>query len=81
MTKYKLLWQALSKIEKGSILIELPNNEQKNYKGIKDGFNCNIIINDISAIDQIISSGDVGLGESYINNQWHTSDLANLLCF
>lgn len=81
MTKYKLLWQALSKIEKGSILIELPNNEQKNYKGTKNGFNCNIIINDISAIDQIISSGDVGLGESYINNQWHTPDLVNLLCF
>ncbi len=36
MTKYKLLWQALSKIEKGSILIELPNNEQKkNIKVLK----------------------------------------------
>jgi cyclopropane-fatty-acyl-phospholipid synthase len=81
VTKYKLLWQALSNIEKGSILIDLPNNEQKKYQAPKNGYNCDIKINNIDALSQIIRSGDVGLGESYINNQWQTSDLANLLCF
>ena len=74
MTKYKLLWQALSNIEKGSISIDLPNNEQKKYQAPKNGYDCDIKINNFDVISQIIRSGDVGLGESYINNQWQTSD-------
>ena len=81
---------AFENIEFGSINIELPNKELKYFKA-KDGQNfikdipnapdAEIKIYDWSVIESCLQKGDIGLGESYINNYWDSSNISSLLLF
>lgn len=81
MEKYKLLWSALDKVDKGSLLVKLPNGEEKFFDSKNSGPQAQIIIKDMVAIDESIHGGDVGFGETYMQNLWETPNLIDVLSF
>jgi len=81
VNKYKLLWSALEKIESGSISIKLPNGEIKKFDSNNVGPKAQINIKTITALDLSIHGGDVGFGESYMEEMWDSEDLPALLSF
>ncbi|MBM3590654.1 MAG: class I SAM-dependent methyltransferase [Alphaproteobacteria bacterium] len=79
--KYDFLWDALDKVQFGSLTIIMPDKSQRTFKGSKSGYVAHLIIKDMACIDFIVSGGDVAFGESYIEDMWGTENLPNLLCF
>ncbi len=77
----KILLEAFKKIEHGSLKLILPNEEEYLFQGKSTGLDVDLMITDITCVDAILKQGDIGLGESYMNDQWTTSDLPSLLTF
>lgn len=80
MIKEKIL-KKLEKLEHGFLEITLPDNSKIFFGKNKEEVNANIKINNLDLIELVISKGDIGFGEAYINEMFETSDLANLLEF
>ncbi|MBM5782093.1 MAG: class I SAM-dependent methyltransferase [Pelagibacterales bacterium] len=78
--RYNFIWEALENAEKGSITIYLPDAKLE-FKAQQKGSYCDIKIKNYNVIDYLITGGDIALGESYIENMWETSNLANLLTY
>lgn len=78
---YHFLWQALSNARFGSLTIQMPDGESKIFSGYEDGPQAKLIIRNLSMIDSVITGGDVAFGESYIDGDWDSDDLAKLLTF
>ncbi len=75
-----LLDPILHKLEYGTLEVTTPRGRQLVYKGkIEQQPVLQMHIHDWKAIRQIISRGDVGMGESYIEGLWDTDDLLGLL--
>ena len=81
MNKFALsfLENYLSNIRWGSLKIVYQNDVEKIYSGTTSGLNADLTIQDSTLIRDIISKGELGFAEGYINNKWSTSNLANLL--
>lgn len=77
----KILMEALKKIKYGSLKLTMPNKEEYLFQGNELGLDVNLHIKDTACVDAILKQGDIGLGETYMNDQWTTSDLPNLLTF
>lgn len=75
-----IFFEALQQVKYGSLLILFPNGEKK-FFGTDSTDICEIIILDENILSTIFTSGDIGFGEAYINNQWSTPDLPKLLAF
>ena len=80
MIKEKIL-KKLEKLEHGFLEITLPDNSKLSFGNNKTELEANIKINNLELIELVISKGDIGFGEAYINQMFETSDLANLLEF
>ncbi len=75
-----LFFEALMQVKHGSLLILFPNGEKK-FFGASTEKICEIVILDENVLANVFSGGDIAFGEAYINNQWTTPDLPNLLAF
>jgi len=75
-----LFFEALMQVKHGSLLILFPNGEKKFFGTSTDNI-CEIVILDENVLANVFSGGDIAFGEAYINNQWTTPDLPNLLAF
>jgi cyclopropane-fatty-acyl-phospholipid synthase len=75
-----LFFEALMQVKHGSLLILFPNGEKKIFGTSTDNI-CKIVILDENVLANVFSGGDIAFGEAYINNQWTTPDLPNLLAF
>ena len=75
-----ILFEALQQVKHGSLLILFPDGEKKFFGTSTDNI-CEIVILDKNILSTIFSGGDIAFGESYINNQWTTPNLPNLLAF
>lgn len=78
---HDLLWDALDKVQYGSLTIIMPDLTQRTFKGEHQGYKSTLIIKDLDCIDLAIKGGDVAFGETYINNMWEVDNLPNLLSF
>jgi len=78
---HDLLWDALDKVQYGSLTIIMPDLTQRTFKGEKHGYKSTLIIKDLDCVDLIINGGDVAFGETYINQMWEVDNLPNLLSF
>ena len=76
----KIVFGALKHIKHGRI--NLINYDKKKYTfGYKnDSLNVNIKINSPGLMKNIIRKGSVGLAESYINGDFETNNLQDLIC-
>lgn len=61
----------------GSLLLELPDGRQLRY-GSGDGLSASLSLNNWNVFYAVARSGDIGLAESYIQEDWTTPHLADL---
>ena len=78
---HDLLWDALDKVQYGSLTIIMPDSTQRTFKGEEHGYKSTLIIKDLNCIDLAIKGGDVAFGETYIKDMWEVDSLPNLLSF
>ncbi len=81
MNNLQPFFAALEKISFGAIEIELPNGEIKKFSSNNSNPNAHIKIKDMKMVDECLLGGDVAFGESYINDEWESKNLSNLLLF
>jgi len=81
MNNLEPLFAALEKIVYGAIEIELPNGAVKKFTSTIAGPAAHIRIKDIEVIDECLISGDVAFGEAFINDEWESDNISDLLLF
>lgn len=77
--KFGFLENYFNNIKWGSLKVTFQNNDEKTYSGTIPGLDADLIIKDSSLIQDVISKGELGFAEGFINNKWSTSNLNNLL--
>ncbi len=77
----KTLAGLLQNIGHGSLQMKLPDQTTL-WFGTQDSTpTVNMKINDYRFFSKILKSGDIGLGESYVDGDWDTQDLAGFISF
>jgi cyclopropane-fatty-acyl-phospholipid synthase len=77
----EVLLDALERTRYGELSLVTPDGTKRRFTGSDDGEHATMIVKDWSAVDAILRSGDIGLGESYMADLWETPDLQSLLTF
>ncbi len=78
-TLVKNLLKTLNKIDTGALTIVTPKGVTRNYVGKNQGVCATFHIHDWQVIENIVTRGDIGLGEDYIAGLWNTDNLENFL--
>jgi len=81
MNNLETFFAALSKINHGSIKIELPNGEIKTFSSSNKNPQAHFKIKDLSMTDECLIGGDIGLAETFMKGMWESDNLADLLLF
>ena len=81
MSKRQLLLDTLANTRYGELSLVLPEGTTRRFTGSCEGEHATVILTSWSAVDAILSRGDIGLGESYMANLWETPDLQAFLTF
>ena len=68
-----------SKLKYGELSVKFPSGTVKKFKGINIDKKANLIINNYKFISKILKRKSVGFAESYIDGDFSSSDLTNLL--
>ena len=74
----KYLEKIGNQIKFGSLTIELPNGETLNFSG-KKGLNADLKLNSYKTVLRTIFGGHLGFAESYLKEEWTSSDLESFL--
>ncbi|MBI3237274.1 MAG: class I SAM-dependent methyltransferase, partial [Flavobacteriia bacterium] len=74
----RLIIRLLSQMERGSLHLSLPDGREFKL-GNGNGIEANIEIRNPDFFKQCVLFGDVGFGESYVNGDWNTSNITNLI--
>ena len=77
--KAKALLTLLTKLSSGHLKLTLPNGEKREFGIQSDQLHAEIHIYEWSVFKEIMSHGDIGFAESYIQGKWNTPDLKALL--
>ncbi len=81
MGRRQLLLDTLANIRYGELSLVTPEGRTHRFTGSHEGEQATMILKAWSAVDAILSRGDIGLGESYMENLWETPDLQAFLTF
>ena len=65
----------------GSLLVHFPSGQLKIYKGNKEGVSADIKFNNFLVVSKFLKKGTVGFAESYMDEDFTTTNLKNLLIF
>jgi cyclopropane-fatty-acyl-phospholipid synthase len=79
--KYKIFFDVFKHIKYGKIRIITPDDEILDFKGTEKGINANLHLHSWNVIDSIISRGNIGFGEDYVEGLWDSDNLPELLTF
>lgn len=71
--------KALVNIEYGTLEIKWPNGLITLIKGEKAGTGARINLKSLDLPKRVFQNGDVGVGESYMDEQWHSPDITAVL--
>ncbi len=77
----KALVKALSATEYGALRLVLPEGKVFNFRGGHPGDHAELEIRDWKALDEIISRGQLGFADAYIDGLLDSPDLAKLVAF
>jgi cyclopropane-fatty-acyl-phospholipid synthase len=72
-------YDALSRLECGSLRFSAPNGEIRVFAGPKPGPDAEFRIRDWNVLRHAASRGDIALGEDYIDGAWDTDSIENLI--
>lgn len=78
----RLALRFLNRLEYGRLHVELPTGARLAYGSPPDGdgaIEAEIVFHDWAAFGRILREGDIGLAESFLDQQWHTPHLPDLL--
>ena len=73
--------KSFQKSKIGSITIRTPDNLEYKFQGEQSGLSCDFFIKDWSVIDTVIKRGDIGLGETYCQHLWESSNVSDFLSY
>ena len=76
-----VLLGALGRTRFGELALTTPEGETLRFAGSEPGERAEMRVKDWAAVDAILSRGDIGLGESYMAEQWESPDLKAFLTF
>lgn len=74
-----VLRRMIAQIEFGHITIALPSGDRIEHYGAQAGLSATLVLNRWRAIRRLLSQGDLGFAEAYIDGDWTSPDLAALL--
>ena len=77
----KIVDNFFRKVEYGNIKISFPSNKILNFNGNNQGIYADIKLNNFFVFRKISQKGAVGFAESYMDGDFSTSNLTNLLIF
>jgi len=69
----------LSKIKYGELSVKFPSGSTKTFKGINNDYKADLIINNYKFISKILKRKSLGFAESYMDGDFNSSNLTNLL--
>lgn len=81
MSRREQFLKALERTRFGSLEVVTPEGATHRYSGSEAGERARILLEDWRAVDAILSRGDIGLGESYMEGHWQSPDLQAFLTF
>jgi len=77
----KLLNKFFKKMNYGQLEVVFPSGRKAEFLGNETGLKVNIQLHNFLLIKKLFNKGSLGFAESYINGDFSTSDLKNLLFF
>jgi cyclopropane-fatty-acyl-phospholipid synthase len=81
-TLYKnIVLRILAKMSKGQLYVTLPDGEKCTFGGNENTISAHIKINTNSFFKRIVLYGDIGFGESYVDGDWDTDNITNVICW
>ncbi len=69
----------LNHIRRGRLDLSLPDGKTATYSGKTRGTQADMQVYDWKVFQHMLSRGDIGLGEDYINGLWDSTDLKNFM--
>ena len=75
----RVLNRIISQIDFGQITVVLPSGDRIQRSGASTGPSAMLVLNRWRAIGRLISQGDLGFAEAYIDGDWTSPDLPALL--
>jgi len=74
-----LVLKFLSKMDKGTLYLTIPDGEQIVMGTGEGSISANIVINDDAFYKRLILFGDIGFGEAYVDGLWDTDNVTNVI--
>ena len=71
----------LIKLKKGKLNVIYPNQDERVFIGQNNGYEADIKLNNYKLFSKLFRKGSVGFAESYMDGDFNTSNLSNLLLF
>jgi cyclopropane-fatty-acyl-phospholipid synthase len=69
----------MSKMDKGTLYLTLPDGEQLVMGTGEGNITANIVVNDEEFFKRIILFGDIGFGEAYVDGLWDTDNITRVI--
>jgi cyclopropane-fatty-acyl-phospholipid synthase len=70
-----LVFKFFERLRRGRLTLTLPDRSQRVFGGLEEGVNAEMTIGNYSFFRRAILGGDIGLGESYQEGEWSSSNL------
>ena len=74
-----ILTKWLGRIQIGTLEVQFPSGSTKIFTGPIDGPGAKINIHKTNLVRRLIISGDIGLAEGFMAEEWDTPNLTNLI--
>lgn len=71
----------LEQSTKGSLRVTYPNGTSRVFMGKDDGLQVELSIREWKFFGRLLASGDIGVGESFVEGEWTTPDLTGVLSY
>lgn len=75
----KILVNLFSKMQLGTLQMSFPNGQQLTFGNGDGSINAEIEIKDLNFFKRCVLYGDIGFGESYVEGEWETSSIQNVI--
>ncbi|MBN9066303.1 MAG: class I SAM-dependent methyltransferase, partial [Rhizobiales bacterium] len=75
----RVVRRMIAQIEFGHITVVLPTSDRIEHSGNRAGPSAALVLHRWRAIRRLVSEGDLGFAEAYIDGDWSSPDLALLL--
>ncbi|HSH69588.1 MAG TPA: cyclopropane-fatty-acyl-phospholipid synthase family protein, partial [Deferrisomatales bacterium] len=69
----------LGRIRRGGLQLDLPDGSRQVLGDPADGLQATLRVRDYRLFPRLLYAGDVGFGESYVDREWDSDDLAQLM--